>query len=127
MTKEKARESHRVALLMQFFGQPLKTLVFVKTENHRFCLVSLPFFPFRRLPLDGSHEPPVVMTKEKVRKSHRLASLMPKGVVFRTVPTVKLWLTLLLSLLGTRMAELFRTVGYLPLIHLHLLYKTHHG
>ena len=29
--------------------------------------------------LDGSHEPPVVMTKQKFRESHRVASLMPKG------------------------------------------------
>ena len=55
---------------------------------------SAPCTPRFFIPLDGSHEPPVVMTKEKFRESHRVALLMPK-VVFRTPSRYKLWLALL--------------------------------
>ena len=54
------------------------------------------FFSFGRLPLDGSHEPTVVITKEKVRESHRVALLMPK-VVFRTPSRYKHWSALLVG------------------------------
>ena len=73
------------------------------TNIKRVSLCRYPtYFSFGRLPLDGSHEPHVVMTKEKVRESHRVALLMPKGIVFRTPKITKVWLTLLRRHTATR-------------------------